>query len=362
MKSDLVYGVATEDMDALTFGTPRLLRHLTSPASRKEPIIEIDLATVLAGLEMNMDQFVDLCILCGCDYSGSIRGIGPQTALKLIQTHKSIAEALKHLDKDKYKSVEQISDCWIGTVCLCGPRADLRIAAAVGCVCRVGDDFLPAESAALFKNPEVTPASEIKLEWKDPDEAGIIKFLVDEKGFNLERVQNALKRLVGARGKASQQRIEGFFKMAAPKETFEKPNAKRKGTATSTKKQVRHICGHAHAGRPRSLGLHGDWRWLILASVCVLLARVLRLVCKRSRRLPQHRRQRKRNKTPFFVQHLIASASAGCPSHRGIVLLISAARPPSLSDCLSRSILLKISPSLLVPSHRINIAHSNFAN
>lgn len=108
------------------------------------------------------------------------------------------------------------------------------------CVCfRVGDDFLPAESAALFKQPEVTPASEIKLEWKDPDEAGIIKFLVDEKGFNLERVQNALKRLVGARGKASQQRIEGFFKMAAPKETFEKPNAKRKETATSTKKQVR---------------------------------------------------------------------------------------------------------------------------
>lgn len=116
VKSDLVYGVATEDMDALTFGTPRLLRHLTSPASRKEPIIEIDLASVLAGLEMNMDQFVDLCILCGCDYSGSIRGIGPQTALKLIQTHKSIAEALKHLDKDKYKSVDDQSlQSWVHT-------------------------------------------------------------------------------------------------------------------------------------------------------------------------------------------------------------------------------------------------------
>jgi flap endonuclease-1 len=31
-KADLVYGVATEDMDALTFGTPRLVRHLFTPA------------------------------------------------------------------------------------------------------------------------------------------------------------------------------------------------------------------------------------------------------------------------------------------------------------------------------------------
>jgi flap endonuclease-1 len=68
VKADIVYGVATEDMDALTFGTPRLLRHLTFAAARKEPIVEIDLALVLQGLNLTMDQFIDLCILCGCDY------------------------------------------------------------------------------------------------------------------------------------------------------------------------------------------------------------------------------------------------------------------------------------------------------
>jgi flap endonuclease-1 len=27
-----------------------------------------------------MEQFVDLCILCGCDYCDSVRGIGPKKA------------------------------------------------------------------------------------------------------------------------------------------------------------------------------------------------------------------------------------------------------------------------------------------
>lgn len=75
VKNDLVYGVATEDMDALTFGTPRLLRHLTFSGARKEPIVEIDLALVLQGLNLTMDQFIDLCILCGCDYVSARAGV-----------------------------------------------------------------------------------------------------------------------------------------------------------------------------------------------------------------------------------------------------------------------------------------------
>lgn len=37
-----------------------------------------------------MDQFIDLCILCGCDYTSNIRGIGPVKALSLIQKHGTI--------------------------------------------------------------------------------------------------------------------------------------------------------------------------------------------------------------------------------------------------------------------------------
>jgi flap endonuclease-1 len=47
-------------------------------------------------------QFIDVCILCGCDYCGSIKGIGPKTALKLIKEHKTLEKAVEKLDKTKY--------------------------------------------------------------------------------------------------------------------------------------------------------------------------------------------------------------------------------------------------------------------
>jgi flap endonuclease-1 len=62
-------------MDALTFGTPRLVRHLFAPtAAQQAHIVEFDLAALLAELRMSRDQFVDLCILCGCDYCPKIAG------------------------------------------------------------------------------------------------------------------------------------------------------------------------------------------------------------------------------------------------------------------------------------------------
>ena len=57
---------------------------------------------MIEGLGISEDQFVDVCILCGCDYAGTIRGIGPTRALSLVQKHGSIEAVLASLDKDKY--------------------------------------------------------------------------------------------------------------------------------------------------------------------------------------------------------------------------------------------------------------------
>lgn len=77
-KKGKVWASATEDMDTLTFATPILLRRLTRPESAKESVLEIHHAKILGpdGLNMTQDQFIDLCILCGCDYCDSIKGIG----------------------------------------------------------------------------------------------------------------------------------------------------------------------------------------------------------------------------------------------------------------------------------------------
>ena len=49
---------------------------------------------VLAGLDLSMSEFVDLCILMGCDYCGTIKGIGPKTAQTLVQKHKTMVGSI----------------------------------------------------------------------------------------------------------------------------------------------------------------------------------------------------------------------------------------------------------------------------
>lgn len=64
-------------------------------SSGTSPIMEIDLPVLLAELELSMEQFIDLCIMCGCDYASNIRGIGAVRALSLIKQHGSIEAVIK---------------------------------------------------------------------------------------------------------------------------------------------------------------------------------------------------------------------------------------------------------------------------
>ncbi|KAK9109586.1 hypothetical protein Sjap_017646 [Stephania japonica] len=179
-KSGVVYAVASEDMDSLTFGAPRFLRHLMDPSSRKVPVMEFEVAKILEELNLTMDQFIDLCILSGCDYCDSIRGIGGQTALKLIRQHGSIENILENLNKERY----QIPENW--------PYQEAR---------------------RLFKEPFVAvDDQQPEIKWTAPDEEGLIKFLVNENGFNNDRVTKAIEKIKAAKTKSSQGRLESFFK------------------------------------------------------------------------------------------------------------------------------------------------------
>jgi hypothetical protein len=48
----------------------------------------------LQELGLSMPQFIDLCIMCGCDYATNIRGIGAVRALNLIKQHGSVEAAV----------------------------------------------------------------------------------------------------------------------------------------------------------------------------------------------------------------------------------------------------------------------------
>lgn len=179
-KSGQVYAVASEDMDSLTFGAPRFLRHLMDPSSRKIPVMEFEVAKILEELNLTMDQFIDLCILSGCDYCDSIRGIGGQTALKLIRQHGSIETILENINRERYQ---------------------------------IPEDWPYQEARRLFKEPEVfTDEEQLEIKWSAPDEEGLINFLVNENGFNSDRITKAIEKIKVAKNKSSQGRLESFFK------------------------------------------------------------------------------------------------------------------------------------------------------
>ncbi|RLN40440.1 hypothetical protein C2845_PM01G25020 [Panicum miliaceum] len=101
-----VYAVASEDTDSLTFGARRFLRHLTDLGYRKSPVTEFEVSKVLEELGLTMDQFIDLCILSGCDYCENIKGIGGQRALKLIRQHGCIEEVVQNLKQTRFSVPE----------------------------------------------------------------------------------------------------------------------------------------------------------------------------------------------------------------------------------------------------------------
>jgi flap endonuclease-1 len=56
VKAGKVYATATEDMDALTFGSSVLLRHMTFSEARKMPIQEFHLNKILEGLGLSHSE------------------------------------------------------------------------------------------------------------------------------------------------------------------------------------------------------------------------------------------------------------------------------------------------------------------
>ncbi|VVC40698.1 XPG-I domain,XPG/Rad2 endonuclease,PIN domain-like,Flap endonuclease 1,5'-3' exonuclease, C-terminal [Cinara cedri] len=205
VKAGKVYATATEDMDALTFGSPVLLRHMTFSEARKMPIQEFQLETVLETMEMSRDEFIDLCILLGCDYCNSIKGVGPKRAIELMRQYKSLENIIENLDVKKY----QIPENW--------PFKDAR---------------------RLFIDPEITDPESLELKWVDPDEDGLVKYLCGDRGFAEDRVRNGAKKLLKSRSGTTQGRLDSFFtvistpnkrKIEQAKTTSEANKKSRKG-------------------------------------------------------------------------------------------------------------------------------------
>jgi flap endonuclease-1 len=158
--NDFVDYVATEDMDLLTFGTNSLIRNFT-----KKNMVRIELEDILTEGELTMDQFIDICILLGCDYTDTIEGIGQKRAWDLIKKYGSLEELIakdKKIAQAKYK---------------------------------LPDNFRYEESREYFKNPRHIPSTKADLELKNPQLNELKQLLITKYGFSEDSVEKNIKFL-----------------------------------------------------------------------------------------------------------------------------------------------------------------------
>ncbi len=178
VKNKDAYAAASQDYDALLFGSQVVVRNLAVTGKRKLPgkdvYVEvkpelIELEKGLLELGISVEQLVDIAILIGTDYNKGIKGIGPKKALRLIKRHGSIEGVLAELNTD----IEKL-----------------------------------AEIRGLFLNPGVT--ADYELTWKKPNSEAIITFLCGGHDFSPERVSKAVERLLKA-SYDSQMTLEKWF-------------------------------------------------------------------------------------------------------------------------------------------------------
>ncbi len=176
----IVDAAASQDYDALLFGTPILVRNMTISGKRKLPqrniyqeVVpeEISLEQTEKTLGVTRQKMVWMGILMGTDFNEGVKGIGPKKALKLAQENNSM-EAI--LDKIKAEV-----------------------------------DYKPIEE--LFMKPASTKVLKAELEKREPDRIALENFMVDERGFSRERVENALARAFNQPQDASQAQLKKWF-------------------------------------------------------------------------------------------------------------------------------------------------------
>lgn len=92
-KNGIVNFTYSDDTDALVLGCNKVLRSGANNVS----LDEIDLDTILNGLGLSSSEFVDLCILCGCDYCSTIPKLNYTTAYELISKYKNIEEIIENV-------------------------------------------------------------------------------------------------------------------------------------------------------------------------------------------------------------------------------------------------------------------------
>ncbi|RJU90105.1 MAG: flap endonuclease-1 [Candidatus Poseidoniales archaeon] len=153
--------VATQDWDALLYGSPVLIRNMMDDGSKRYGRVvhaeSINLQTMLTENDLSREQLVDLAIMIGTDYHPGIKGIGPKTGLKLIKQHGTIEAVCEAKAKEVPERLDEIRQIFLD-------------------------------------HPSVEVADE-DLEQGQVDRKGLVQFLQVERQFSQRRMDQAFEKL-----------------------------------------------------------------------------------------------------------------------------------------------------------------------
>jgi flap endonuclease-1 len=126
-----VEAVFSTDMDCLVFGTPYLITDFDRESRDAIKLNVISLSETLNCLDLSFKSFVDLCIMCGCDFNQNIPKIGPKKSYDLIREYKSIDNlpdklSVEVLEHQKCREIFQFSPTNIPDDSLCMKKINFK--------------------------------------------------------------------------------------------------------------------------------------------------------------------------------------------------------------------------------------------
>lgn len=185
VQKGLAHATASQDYDALMFGSDRLVRNLSITGRRKVPrqdryiMVEpelIELKETLAALGMDRSGLIIMGILLGTDFNEGVKGVGPKTALKIVKEHRTL-EAVTEYVRGKYDYQFEVD---------------------------------AEEVLHLFLSPAYSQPGDLR--WKRPDEDAIRRMLIEQHDFSEERISGTLATLKKiTQEQAAQSRLEQWI-------------------------------------------------------------------------------------------------------------------------------------------------------
>jgi flap endonuclease-1 len=182
VKKGDAYAVASQDFDCLLFGSPLLIRNLTSSGRRKLPNKKayvkvtpelIRLKPGLSSLNILHKQLIDMAILIGTDFNEGIKGYGPKKSLNLIKKTGNVENALALIGGEDIPTIEEIK-----------------------------------EIREIFLKPKVT--DEYVLSWSKPDNEAVLQILCDRHQFTRERMEPVLEKFSTIENMLKQKNLFDF--------------------------------------------------------------------------------------------------------------------------------------------------------